>query len=270
MSIIPFDDIVPGASVRVAELDGMQYLSIRDVIMCVCEKDYKSASKVWERMPEDFKEEISPFCRYLQFPGAGQKEQPIITFKGALKLLMVLPGENAKSHRTAMAGILQRYYAGDGSLVEEIKANATSANPIAQLARGSLVETAVVPMDGVQTVGTSSGLETLMVVDAKVDVVDGKVDKISAATVETNDELRKMGDEIHFCHVKMQKQTAAIAHLNATIRAKDAELRAKDEDLRAKDEELVKLQINYAALKALEEAVSSMASKLDSAMQIFF
>ena len=140
--------------------------------------------------------------------------------------------------------------------MEEIEANATSANPIAQLARGSLVETAVVPMDGVQTVGTSSGLETLMMVDAKVDVVDGKVDKISAATVETNDELRRMGDEIHFCHVKMQKQTAAIAHLNNTIRAKDAEL--------------VKLRITHAALKALEEAVSSMSTKLDSAMQIFF
>ena len=33
---IPFDDIVPGAEVRVAVIDGVQYLSIRDVIMCVC------------------------------------------------------------------------------------------------------------------------------------------------------------------------------------------------------------------------------------------
>ena len=33
---IPLDEIVPGATVRVVVMDGVQYLSIRDLIMCVC------------------------------------------------------------------------------------------------------------------------------------------------------------------------------------------------------------------------------------------
>ena len=53
-------------------------------------------------------------------------------------------------------------------------------------------------------------------------------------------------------------------------RAKDEQLRAKDAELRAKDAELAKLQDNYAALKALEGAVSAMATKLDTAIQVFF
>ena len=30
---IPFDDIVAGATVRFAEIDGVQYLSIRDIVI---------------------------------------------------------------------------------------------------------------------------------------------------------------------------------------------------------------------------------------------
>ena len=285
MSVIPFDDIVNGATVRVVKLDDVQYLSIRDVIMCVCEKENKQASQIWDRLSEDQKTEVLTFVTNHKFPGPGQKEQPVITFQGAMKLLMILPGEKAKKHRSAMAGILHRYYAGDGSLVEEIEVNATSTNALAQLARGSLVapnESAVVSMDRDQTVG--SGLETLMMVDAKVDkvdvkmdMVDFKMDKIGAAAVGTNEELYKLNEELHFCRNKMEKQTAAVAYLNNTIRIKDAEIRAKDEqlrakdaELRAKDAELAKLQDNYAALKALEGAVSAMATKLDTAIQVFF
>lgn len=51
---------------------------------------------------------------------------------------MVVGGENAKRYRSAMVGILQRYYAGDGSLLEEVEANGQSAGPIQQMARASL------------------------------------------------------------------------------------------------------------------------------------
>ena len=74
----------------------------------------------------------------------------------------------------------------------------------------------------------------------------------------------------------MEKQTAAVAYLNNTIRIKDAEIRSKDEqirakdaELRAKDLELAKLWDNYAALKTLEGAVSAMATRLDTAIQVF-
>jgi hypothetical protein len=51
---------------------------------------------------------------------------------------MVLPGKIAKETRTQFTDILKRYMAGDQSLVSEIHANASSASPIAQMARESL------------------------------------------------------------------------------------------------------------------------------------
>lgn len=136
---IPFDEIVAGASARLAVIDNLQYLSIRDLIMHFSGCSSKTANKVWERMSDSRKEEVSTECRVFQFQGQGQTAQPVISFKGALKLVMWIGGEKAKSYRSAMVNILQRYYAGDGSLVEEVEANAQSAGPVQQMARASLV-----------------------------------------------------------------------------------------------------------------------------------
>ena len=89
-------------------------------------------------MSDAKKGELSAFCVNYKFPGAGQKEQPVITFPGAIKLAMFLPGENAKRNRSIMAKILVRYFAGDPSLIPEIEANAASDAPVAQMARASL------------------------------------------------------------------------------------------------------------------------------------
>ena len=94
--VIPFDDIVPDAYVRFTFIDGKQYLSVRDIIMHVCDKDNKRASEVWERLDSTHKNEILTFCKTFQFPGRGQSEQHVITFPGAIKLAMVLPGEYTK------------------------------------------------------------------------------------------------------------------------------------------------------------------------------
>lgn len=92
--VLPFDDIVPKASVRFTFIDEKQYLSIRDLIMHVCDKDNKRASEVWERLDASKKTELSAFCKSFQFPGSGQSKQPVITFPGAIKLSMFLPGIN--------------------------------------------------------------------------------------------------------------------------------------------------------------------------------
>lgn len=135
---LPFDEIVPGATVRFCVIDGVQYLSIRDMIMCVCGKDNKYASDTWMDLSDDKRSEVSGFVRNFKFHGQGQSEQPVITFVGALKLIMFLPGEAAKKHRTAMADILRRYFAGDVTLLDEIERNQVSDSPIAQMARASL------------------------------------------------------------------------------------------------------------------------------------
>jgi hypothetical protein len=51
---------------------------------------------------------------------------------------MVLPGKLAKEIRAQFASIIQRYLAGDHTLISEIQANAASSSPVAQMARESL------------------------------------------------------------------------------------------------------------------------------------
>lgn len=143
MSIMNFDELVSGATVRFALIQGVQYLSIRDLIMVVCDQDNKHASKTWSRISDERFSEVSTFCRNLKFPGPGQKEQQVTTFDGALKLLMWLPGEKAKDFRTKVAEILKRYFAGDPTLLDDIQANAVSNCPINQAARASLQEYSV-------------------------------------------------------------------------------------------------------------------------------
>jgi hypothetical protein len=62
----------------------------------------------------------------------------LISFENAIELAMVLPGKIAKETRTKFKDIIHRYLAGDHSLISEIRENATSNSPIAQMARASM------------------------------------------------------------------------------------------------------------------------------------
>ena len=57
-TVIPFDEIVAGASVRVAVIKGLQYLSVRDLIMHLCGKNNDEAGLVWRRMNPERLEEL--------------------------------------------------------------------------------------------------------------------------------------------------------------------------------------------------------------------
>ena len=150
-TIIPFHELVPGSEgVRFTTVEGIPYMSVRDIIMVVCKKDSKRASETWINLSETYKNELSEFLGNFgnfQFPGRGQSPQPVITLPGALKLVMWLPGNMAKDFRTKACEILNRYIAGDASLVAEINANAVSTAPINEMARASLPDSvALLPM----------------------------------------------------------------------------------------------------------------------------
>jgi hypothetical protein len=136
--IIPLDEIIPGASIRMTVINGTQYLSTRDFIMHMCKKDNNHAAEIWRRLPDDVKSELDAYCTKFQFKGRGQAEQPVITFPGAIKLAMFLPGESAKKNRSLMTNILVRYFAGDPTLIREIAATAASDDPVANMARAAL------------------------------------------------------------------------------------------------------------------------------------
>jgi hypothetical protein len=143
-TIIPFDEIIPGATVRFTVINGVQYLSVRDLISVICGKTNKEASQTWIRdINNEQKAELSSFCGNFQFPGRGQSEQPVIQFQGAIKLLMWLPGEQAKQFRSKASDIITRYFAGDKTLLIDIVANAESNDVINQAARAALPQIAV-------------------------------------------------------------------------------------------------------------------------------
>jgi hypothetical protein len=81
--------------------------------MCVCKSNGDYSGQVWRNISCNDKKELGPYLQVYQFPGQGQHPQHVITFSGAIKLIMLLPGERAKQHRTVYAEIIQRYAEGD-------------------------------------------------------------------------------------------------------------------------------------------------------------
>jgi hypothetical protein len=238
MVTIPFDEIAPGASVRLACIDGVQYLSIRDLLMHVHDKNPRRALEIWERMPVALKEEVSAYCADYKFPGQGQQIQTVITFKGAIKLIMMLSGEKAALYRTTMVSILSRYYAGDGSLTDEIEANATSTSPVAQMARSSLAAEGAVenPKKRARISAETFCTEVSVMLKTMETELTGQLRSIAAGQEEMavkctqfdakqdniTNTLRELSAELKARQNQIERQTVAIAHLNNTIRAKDA------------------------------------------------
>jgi hypothetical protein len=99
MDSIPFDNIKDGAIVRCAVIDGVQYLSICDLIMVMCEKDRNQAEQVWKQIKFKSKGELHSLNYHFpnRFPGCRRCEEPVIQFQGAMKLLTLLTGENQAS-----------------------------------------------------------------------------------------------------------------------------------------------------------------------------
>jgi hypothetical protein len=132
-----FAEIVKGrdASVRVTE-DMMFW--VVDLAMVVTGKDRNNAG----RDIRDLKDEVFQSTNFVDrsFPGRGNGRTKLVSFQHAIELVMVLPGKVARETRAQFAGIIQRYLAGDQSLIAEIQSNAESSAPIAELARGSLEE----------------------------------------------------------------------------------------------------------------------------------
>ena len=62
--------IIDTFNVRCADIDGTQYLSVRDFIMAVCKKDCNQAIEFWKNAKADLN------CVDFKFPGRGQLIQP--------------------------------------------------------------------------------------------------------------------------------------------------------------------------------------------------
>jgi hypothetical protein len=77
--------------------------------------------------------------------GKGNSRTQLVNLKDALQLIMVLPGEMAKTVRAQIGEVLTDFFKGSESLVDQIRANAVSNAPICQLARACEDPVAAVP-----------------------------------------------------------------------------------------------------------------------------
>jgi hypothetical protein len=130
-----FAEIVQGrdASVRVTD-DG--YVYAVDLVMVVTGQSRDDAGKILRRLTDD----IFPSDKMSErkMPGKGNAHTKVLTFQNAIELIMALPGHDAKEIRVQFSRIINRYLAGDHTLISEIQANAASDSPVAQMARKSL------------------------------------------------------------------------------------------------------------------------------------
>ncbi len=118
--------------VKVSE-DGLLYAV--DLVMVMTGKNRDMAGNVLRRLPED----LFQSSKFIERrPVNGGYPTKLISFHDAIDLVMVLPGKKAKKVKTQFADVIRRYMAGDQTLISEIRYNATSTSPVAQLARESI------------------------------------------------------------------------------------------------------------------------------------
>jgi hypothetical protein len=94
-------------------------ISVIDVAILVTGKDARKTAQdvgyVKERYPE-----VAQNLGLFKFPGRRQRETPVANIRGAVELVLLLPGHHAARIRRQAASLLVRYLGGDGSLVDEV------------------------------------------------------------------------------------------------------------------------------------------------------
>lgn len=70
--------------------------------------------------------EVRTLSSDFTFTGQGQRATPVCDVKGAVRIMLLLPGRAAARFRESTAHLLIRYLGGDETLVDEIRANAAT------------------------------------------------------------------------------------------------------------------------------------------------
>ena len=109
--VIGFDEIVPGASVRVTKIDGEQYLCVRDLVYGI------GGGHI---VPRQVQGELSFMVRKWKFPGRNESIQSVILFQGAIKILAWLPIRCAPWHCSKAAEIIITNYTGNKSMLWDV------------------------------------------------------------------------------------------------------------------------------------------------------
>jgi hypothetical protein len=150
LRVIPFDEIKQGVSVRYTERDNVQYLSVRDIIMAANEQTVRQAGNTWRIVSDLFKDDILLHWNTVYFDDRSESVrvgEPVITFQGAMKLLVLLPRpkklseETSKANREIIGTVLKHYYSGKEPLLAQSAAvpavPAVPVVPVVPIASGA-------------------------------------------------------------------------------------------------------------------------------------
>lgn len=129
---ISFAEIIHGrdSSMRVTH-DGFIYAV--DLVMVVTGLDRNHSGNALRRVID--RNLLSLNLSERNTGGKGNSNTKLINLKEALQLVMVLPGEMAKTVRVQISEIMTDFFKGEESIVDQVRANAASNSPICQLAR---------------------------------------------------------------------------------------------------------------------------------------
>jgi len=119
---LDFSKIKPGAEVRCTKMDGVLYISARDLIVIVCATDSKHSTRPWHRMDIEATYQMREDIKTFKFPGRGQQFQPVATIRGALIIITMIGvnGDQAKFRRLKVMELLKSHL-GDTPEMSPIK-----------------------------------------------------------------------------------------------------------------------------------------------------
>jgi hypothetical protein len=146
--------------------DGECWYSVFDFMTkaCAYKEGSASARNEFKRLIGDgseYKDEVVANCDYLKFPGAGQRDTPVMTIRGLQRLLLILGGKVAAEFRRVVEQTFRRVMGGDLSLIHVIQANNASSAPLQQAYRDSLAREAAAAAAGGSSSSSSSDDEEM-------------------------------------------------------------------------------------------------------------
>ena len=94
-------------------------ISVIDVAIALTGKSHHDAAQYFRRISEQYPE-VGTTCSHFRFKGRGQRDTPITTIHGVVKLVFLLPGRQAAHVRRQAAELFVRYLGGDLTLVDEV------------------------------------------------------------------------------------------------------------------------------------------------------
>ena len=139
--------------------DAEHVFSVYDFLDLTCPNSKSYSSVTWSRLiseDSEYKDEIKFIMVYLKLQNVGLsndkkrrlRKTPVMTLRGLQRLMMILGSKVAADFRQIVEGIFTRYMSGDVTMIEEIRVNAASSDPIHQTYRQALTKEPVVDSIG--------------------------------------------------------------------------------------------------------------------------